>query len=70
MEITPVKKRKIIRKPNQIRGNDLVEPTMCRFQIGLAKQIDDWAKTQERLITRPEAIRRLVAVALAKENAE
>jgi hypothetical protein len=44
----------------------LAEATMIRLHAPLAKQIDDWARKQEKLITRPEAIRRLVTAGLAK----
>lgn len=40
------------------------DPVMVRVQPDMAKQIDDWRRKQEDLPGRPEAIRRLLSVAL------
>ncbi|MCK1517129.1 hypothetical protein IVB22_32425 [Bradyrhizobium sp. 190] len=40
------------------------EPVMVRIQPDMAKALDDWRRKQDDLPGRPEAIRRLVEMAL------
>jgi len=43
-------------------------PVLVRFASALLDSVDSWRRIQKDLPTRPEAIRRLVEEALAKEK--
>jgi hypothetical protein len=51
-------------KPRKQRPSITGDPVMVRVQPDMAKLVDDWRRKQEDLPGRPEAIRRLVALAL------
>jgi hypothetical protein len=46
-----------------------IEHLLIRVPTNKVREIDTWAKRQEGLISRPEAVRRLVDVALKTEKA-
>lgn len=51
-------------KSRKDRTADTSEPVTVRVQAEMAKQLDEWRRTQEDSPGRPEAIRRLVEIGL------
>jgi hypothetical protein len=51
-------------KPRKARPAVTGDPVMVRVQPVMAKLIDDWRRKQDDLPGRPEAIRRLLTIAL------
>jgi hypothetical protein len=55
--------REIMKSPKK-RASVTGDPVLVRVQPDMAKQLDDWRRTQDDLPGRPEAIRRLVEIGL------
>ncbi|MEK9284749.1 MULTISPECIES: hypothetical protein [unclassified Bradyrhizobium] len=53
-----------ITKSAKKRPTEAGAAVLVRLQPELAKPLDDWRRAQEDLPSRPEAIRRLVEIAL------
>jgi hypothetical protein len=53
-----------ITKPRNPRPAVTGDPVMVRVQPDMAKLLDDWRRKQDDMPGRPEAIRRLLTIAL------
>ena len=53
---------------SQKRPSVTGDPVMVRIQPDMAKELYDWRRKQDDLPGRPEAIRRLVEIALHKKR--
>jgi hypothetical protein len=52
------------------KDNPNFEHLLIRVPVNKVKEIDTWAKKQDGLISRPEAVRRLIDVAIKAERAK
>lgn len=59
-----IKSNREITKSRKKRASVVGDPVLVRVQPDMAKQLDDWRRTQDDLPGRAEAIRRLVELGL------